>query len=103
MNRDQQKNHEKHEHDYNHTKHDKQENHINHDHGNGGHSHHEHHKMMVEDFRFRFWWVFALTIPIMALSPMIQQCLGVDWHFAGDTWILAALSMVGISLAGGHF
>ncbi len=59
-----------------------------------GHSHHEHHKQMVQDFKFRFWWVLALTIPIMALSPMIQHFLDVNWRFAGDTWILAALSTV---------
>jgi P-type Cu2+ transporter len=64
-----------------------------HDH-NHGHSHHEHHKMMVEDFKWRFWWVLGLTIPILALSPMIQDFLSVDWRFAGDTWILAALSSV---------
>ncbi|MEX2602422.1 MAG: heavy metal translocating P-type ATPase, partial [Balneolaceae bacterium] len=58
------------------------------------HSHHDHHKMMVEDFKFRFWWVLALTIPILALSPMIQEFLGVDWRFTGDTWLLAALSTV---------
>ncbi|SHE57622.1 Cu2+-exporting ATPase [Fodinibius roseus] len=98
MNHDQHKNHEHNDHedahDHNHTGHDEQESHHDHDHGDGGHSHHEHHKMMVEDFKFRFWWVLALTIPIMALSPMIQQFLGVDWRFAGDTWILAALSTV---------
>jgi P-type Cu2+ transporter len=64
-----------------------------HDH-NHGHSHHEHHKMMMEDFKWRFWWVLGLTIPILALSPMIQDFLSVDWRFAGDTWILAALSSV---------
>lgn len=58
------------------------------------HSHHDHHKMMVEDFKFRFWWVLALTIPILALSPMIQEFLGVDWRFTSDTWILTALSTV---------
>ncbi|MEX1261888.1 MAG: heavy metal translocating P-type ATPase [Balneolaceae bacterium] len=64
------------------------------DQGHKDHSHHDHHKMMVEDFKFRFWWVLALTIPILALSPMIQEFLGVDWRFTGDTWILAALSSV---------
>jgi len=49
---------------------------------------------MVKDFKFRFWWVLGLTIPILALSPMIQDFLGVDWRFAGDTWLLAALSTV---------
>lgn len=83
-------NHEHHNHeDHNHDKEHNQ------DHGDHeGHSHHEHHKMMVQDFKFRFWWVLALTIPIMALSPMIQDFLGVDWRFTGDSWILAALSTV---------
>jgi P-type Cu2+ transporter len=58
------------------------------------HSHHDHHKMMVEDFKFRFWWVLVLTLPILALSPMIQHFLDVDWRFTGDEWILAALSSV---------
>ena len=66
-----------------------------HDHnGHDGHSHRDHHKQMVEDFKFRFWWVLALTIPIMVLSPMIQDFLGVDWRFTADAWILAALSTV---------
>lgn len=63
-------------------------------------SHHEHHKMMVEDFKFRFWWVLGLTIPILALSPMIQQFLQVDWRFTGDTYILFALSSI-VYLFGG--
>jgi Cu2+-exporting ATPase len=49
---------------------------------------------MVKDYKFRFWWVLALTIPIMALSPMIQHFLDINWRFTGDTWILAALSTV---------
>ncbi|MGN8224412.1 MULTISPECIES: copper-translocating P-type ATPase [unclassified Gracilimonas] len=81
-------------HGHNHSEHSKDKE-QNHDHGgHEGHSHHEHHKMMVQDFKFRFWWVLALTIPIMALSPMIQDFLGVDWRFTGDSWILAALSTV---------
>jgi len=78
-----------------HHSHDHSDHHEGHNHeGHSGHSHHEHHKMMVEDFKFRFWWVLALTMPILALSPMIQDFLGVDWRFTGDTWILAALSSV---------
>ena len=72
---------------------DSNENH-NHDGDHDSHSHHEHHKQMVQDFKWRFWWVLALTIPIMVLSPMIQEFMGVDWRFTGDSWILAVLSTV---------
>ncbi len=87
--------HENHNHEHNHEQpdHDSHEHH-NHNGDHEGHSHHEHHKQMVQDFKFRFWWVLGLTIPIMALSPMIQDFLGVDWRFTADTWILAALSSV---------
>lgn len=75
-----------------------------HDHGgHKAHSHREHHKMMVEDFKFRFWWVLALTIPILALSPMIQEFMGVDWQFAGDSWILATLSTIVFFFGGWPF
>ena len=38
---------------------------------------HDHHKMMIADFKKRFYVVLALTIPIMLLSPMIrlQKCV----------------------------
>jgi len=84
-----------------HEHHNHNDNHEGHDHN--GHSHHEHHKQMVEDFKFRFWWSLALTIPILALSPMIQEFLGVDLRFTGDTWILAALSSVAYFFCGWPF
>src|SRR6056297_2740289 len=91
-------NHNSHQHndknDHDHNDHGNHSEAGQHDHDEGGHSHHEHHKQMVEDFKFRFWWVLALTVPIMALSPMIQSFMGVDWRFTGDSWILAALSTV---------
>ncbi len=109
--------HSKHDHDHSHHDHDDHERHDHHDHsgheqehenhekaehdehsndhqGHGGHSHHEHHLAMVKDFKFRFWWVLALTIPILALSPMIQEFLGVDWRFTGDVYLLFVLSTV---------
>ena len=56
--------------------------------------HHDHHAMMVEDFKRRFWVCIALTVPILALSPMLQAWVGVEWTFPGSVWVLAALAGV---------
>jgi len=61
---------------------------------NAMHGGHDHHAMMIADFRQRFWVVLALTVPLVALSPMIQHWLGVHWTFAGSTYVLAGLSSV---------
>lgn len=55
---------------------------------------HDHHKMMIDDFKKRFFVVLILTIPIMLLSPMIQQFIGMDWQFTGSLYILFGLSTV---------
>jgi P-type Cu2+ transporter len=62
-----------------------------HGHHGGGHAHHV---GMIEDFKTRFYVVLLLTIPIMALSPMIQHWLNVDWSFPGSNYGLLALSSV---------
>lgn len=59
-----------------------------------GHTGHDHHAMMIDDFKKRFYVVLILTIPIMLLSPMIQHFMGVDWSFTGSNYILLALSTV---------
>jgi len=53
---------------------------------------HNHHAMMIADFKKRFYVVLALTIPIMLLSGMIQQFIGVNWQFTGSLYILFGLS-----------
>ena len=60
------------------------------------HEHHGHHghDEMVEDFKKRFFISLILTIPILALSPMIQHFMGVDWRFDNDMYILFALSSI---------
>src|SRR3984957_9144932 len=53
---------------------------------------HDHHQMMIADFRRRFYVVVGLTIPIMLLSPMIQGFLGVYWSLSGARYVLFGLS-----------
>ncbi|GLU57422.1 copper-translocating P-type ATPase [Dyadobacter frigoris] len=54
----------------------------------------DHHAMMIADFKRRFYVVLVLTVPIMMLSPMIQQFMGVNWQFTGSSYILCALSTI---------
>ena len=58
------------------------------------HGKHTNHTGMIADFQKRFYVVLALTIPIMLLSPMIQQFMGVNWQFQGSQYILFALSTI---------
>ncbi len=53
-----------------------------------------HHGPMVADFRKRFWICLAATVPVLALSPMIQHFLGFGarLRFAGDGYILFILA-----------
>ena len=62
-----------------------------HDHHGGGHGHHA---GMIGDFRRRFYVVLILTVPIMALSPMIQHWLNVNWSFPGSNYVLLILSSI---------
>jgi len=55
---------------------------------------HAHHAGMIDEFKRRFYVVLVLTIPIMALSPMIQHAINVDWSFVGSKYVLLALSTV---------
>ena len=51
---------------------------------------------MIDDFRRRFWLSLVLTVPIVALSPMLQHWAGVGetLRFPGDLLVLFALSSV---------
>lgn len=53
------------------------------DHG----SHHEH---MVADFRRRFWVSLFLTLPILAISPMFKDLIGLEdfLRFPGEMYVL---------------
>ena len=55
---------------------------------------HDHHKMMIADFRRRFFITLVLTIPVMVLSPMLQKLVGISWQFTYSQYIAFALSSV---------
>ena len=59
-----------------------------------GFGHREHHAHMVADFKRRFWISLAVTIPILILSPMIQDFFGLSRliRFPGDTFVVFILS-----------
>ena len=65
-----------------------------HDHGehHKKHSHAEHHRMMIRDFRRRFYISTIITIPILILSPLIQELLGINISVPGSRYVLFALS-----------
>jgi Cu2+-exporting ATPase len=76
-----------------HQHHEHKAEHQHDEHQHGG-NHHNHHKMMIEDFKKRFWISLVLTIPILLLSPMVQDLLGVSWTFSGDKYVLFVLSSI---------
>ena len=68
-----------------------------HDAGNaGGHAHgHDHdHAAMIAEYRRRFWVSLVLTVPILALSPLIQGVLGLEQvlAFPGDSYVQFVLA-----------
>ncbi|WP_417868037.1 copper-translocating P-type ATPase [Xanthomarina gelatinilytica] len=67
--------------------------HSGHNPGHGEHGH-DHHKMMIADFRKRFWVTLVLTIPILFFSPMIQDFFGYEFLLPGNPYILFALSTI---------
>ena len=59
-----------------------------------GTDHHDHHAHMAADFRNRFWISLVLTLPILALSPMLQTLVGLREaiRFPGDIYLLFGFS-----------
>ncbi len=55
-----------------------------------------HHAHMVADFRRRFWICLVLSLPIVALAPMIQSLLGLreTLRFPGDSIVQFALASI---------
>jgi Cu2+-exporting ATPase len=61
-------------------------------HDHGGHDHSSHHRMMIRDFRKRFFVSLGLTIPILVLSPTVQGILGYAFTFPFSSYLLFALA-----------
>ncbi len=59
-----------------------------------GHMGHDHHKMMIADFKRRFYITLVITIPVMLLSPMIQHWFHFSIAFKSSTYLLFALSTI---------
>ncbi len=84
-----------HEHHQHHPHHNvEQTGHTEHKPQNMQHPDDDHHSMMINDFKKRFWICLVITIPVLLLSEMIQHFLGVELTFRGDKYILAVLSSV---------
>jgi Cu2+-exporting ATPase len=74
-------------------KNDQEENHKAHKNHNGNQSsHHNHHEMMIKDFKRRFFVSLVVTVPLLVLSPMIQEWTGISIIFAGSNYILFGLA-----------
>jgi P-type Cu2+ transporter len=58
----------------------------------GEHDHHDHHALMEKDFKKRFFVVALLTLPVLALSPTVQQWLSFRLTFAGQKYLLFLLA-----------
>ncbi len=56
------------------------------------HGHHDHHKHMMEDFKKRFYVSLILTLPILLLSPAIQNFFNFSLMFSGSLYLLFLLS-----------
>lgn len=70
-----------------------------------GHSAGHDHAGMVADYRARFWVTLLLTPPVLLLSPMIRDWLGLNTllSFANDDLVLFALSSIAYLYGGWPF
>ncbi|MCU0347240.1 MAG: cadmium-translocating P-type ATPase [Saprospiraceae bacterium] len=62
----------------------------------GGHADHaaHDHSAMIADFLQRFWVCLALTVPVVAISPMFQHAVGYSFDFSGRNWVSFALGTI---------
>ncbi|MDA3951509.1 MAG: copper-translocating P-type ATPase [Spirochaeta sp.] len=65
------------------------------------HDHNDHHRMMIRDFRTRFYVTVVLSVPVLALSELIQSFFGFSFSIPGGDYVVFALATV-IFLYGGR-
>ncbi|MDX2135780.1 MAG: copper-translocating P-type ATPase [Saprospiraceae bacterium] len=60
------------------------------------HAHHaaHDHSVMIGDFRRRLWICLALTVPVVAISPMFQHAVGYRFDFPGRGLVSFVLASV---------
>ncbi len=82
---------------------EEQEHHQGHGNGHGDHGgdHSSHHEQMIKDFKKRFVISSILTVPVLILSPLIQDLLNYSLTFPGDIYVLFLLSSI-IYFYGGY-
>lgn len=56
------------------------------------HSAGNHHMMMLQDSKRRFWISLCLSLPVLLLSPMIQSFLGYTMSFQGVSILVLVVS-----------
>lgn len=59
-----------------------------------GHAGHDHHAMMIRDFKKRFLICLVLSVPVVVFSPMVQHILGFHLGFPGMEYVAFLLSTV---------
>lgn len=74
------------------------QNHLDYDshkgHSQHGGAAHDHHRMMIEDFKRRFYVSLVLSVPVLALSPMIQSFFGFSLTYSWGDMALFVLSSI---------
>jgi Cu2+-exporting ATPase len=61
------------------------------------------HSAMHSDFLRRFWVCLALTVPIVAISPMFQHAVGYHFEFSGRNWVSFMMASVLLLYGGKPF
>lgn len=58
---------------------------------------------LLNDYKFRFLICLLITIPILILSPTLQEIFNLNLRFSGDTYVLLALTTFIVGYGGWPF